>query len=153
MILGDHFPPDVQLKNIKERLEPGRVLYLFCEFTTPNPKNKYLLLVCVDPLPLFFVINSEVSDFIKERDHMLRCQIKLDVANHNFMDHDSYIACHEAKPDFSVEDINEQLLGDMARIKGMISNDVRDQVLAAVKACTILPNREKAWILKALALA
>jgi hypothetical protein len=150
VILGDHFPSDVKLKTIKEKLQPGRVVYLFCEFTVPKPKDKYLLLGCIDPLPLFFVINSEVSDFIKERAHLLRCQARLDVASHDFLDHDSFIACHEAKSEFSVDDINKQLLSDMDRIKGMISNDVRDQVLAAVKACTVLPNREKVWILKAL---
>jgi hypothetical protein len=150
VILGDHFPSDVKLKTIKEKLQPGRVVYLFCEFTVPKPKDKYLLLCCVDPLPLFFVINSKVSDFIKERDHLLRCQARLDVASHGFLDHDSFIACHEAKSEFSVDDINKQLLSDMDRIKGMISNDVRDQVLAAVKTCTVLPNREKVWILKAL---
>jgi hypothetical protein len=150
VILGDHFPSDVKLRTIKEKLQPGRVVYLFCEFTAPRPKDKYLLLACVDPLPLFFVINSEVSDFIKERAHLHRCQVRLDVASHDFLDHDSSIACHEAKSEFSIEDINRQLLSNMDRIKGVISNDVRDQVLAAVKACTVLPNREKMWILKAL---
>ena len=150
MILADHFPLDVKLKTIKENLQPGRVVYLFCEFIIPKPKDKYLLVCCIDPLPLFFVINSEVSDFIKERDHLLRCQAKLDVATHDFLDHDSYIACHEAKSEFTGGDISKQLLSDMGRIKGMISNDVRDQVLAAVKACTVLPSREKVWILKAL---
>lgn len=150
MILGDHFPRNVKLQSIKEKLQPGRVVYLFCEFTVPEPKDKYLLLGCVDPLPLFLVINSEVSDFIKERSHLLRRQAKLDVASHNFLNHDSFIACHEAKSVFSMEDINTQLLNDMNRIKGMISDDVRDQVLAAVKVCTVLPRREKEWIVKAL---
>ena len=56
---------------------------------------------------------------------------------------------HEAKSEFSVDDINKQLLSDMDRIKGMISNDVRDQVLAAIKGvlfCQIV----KVWILRAL---
>lgn len=150
MILGDHFPLDVKLKTIKEKLQPGRVVYLFCEFTVPKPKYKYLLVGCVDPLPLFFVINSEVSDFIREHRNLFRCQVQLDVASHDFLDHNSFIACHEAISEFSTDDINKQLLSDMDRIKGMISNDVRDQVIAAVKACTVLSNREKVWVLKAL---
>lgn len=150
MILVDHFPPDVKLKTIKEKLQPGRVVYLFCEFTVPKPKDKYLMLACADPLPLFFVINSEVGAFIKERDYLYRCQVKLDVANHGFLDHDSFIACHEVRSDFSMDDIIEQFWSDMDRIKGVISKDARDQVLAAAKACTVLPKREKEWILKAL---
>ena len=44
-----------KLKTIKEKLQPGRVVYLFCEFTIPKPKDKYLLLGVVLILPLFFV--------------------------------------------------------------------------------------------------
>lgn len=150
MILGDHFPPDVKRKNIKEQLQPGRVVYLYCEFTVPKPKDKYLLLGCVDPLPLFLVINSKISDFIQERSDLLRCQAKLDSANHGFLDHDSFVDCREAISVFSIDDIIEQLLNDMNRIKGMISDDARDDVLSAVKMCTVLPKREKDWLIKGL---
>lgn len=150
MILGDHFPPDAKLKAIKEKLQPGRIIYLFCDFTVPEPKDKFLLLSCVDPRPLFFVINSEVHEYIRDRQHLLRCQAEIDVKSHTFLRHDSYIDCREARPDFSVDDIHAQLLGDMNRIEGMITREVQDEVVAAVKACVVLPRYEKDWILKAL---
>lgn len=150
MILGDHFPPDAKRKTIKEKLQPGQVVYLYCEFTVPKPKDKYLLLGCVDPLPLFLVINSKVSDFIKERGYLLRCEAKLDAASHGFLDHDSFVDCREAISDFSMDDIIEQLLNDMKRVKGMISDDARDDVLSAVKMCTVLPKRKKDWLISGL---
>lgn len=58
--LGNRFPPELRDDAIDRALQPGSVLYLFCEFTTP-PKHKYLVLLHRDQRPLFFAINSRVN--------------------------------------------------------------------------------------------
>lgn len=149
MVLGDRFPSSVKQRFIRKNLGPGAVLRLHCDFTTP-PKPKFLVICCLQPQFLVFVVNTHIHPYIRDRKWLEVCQVCLDAANHNFLDHDSYIDCRNAIDDFSLGDIEALMLNDMQVYQGVISDDVRNQTLAAVKACTVLPRREKEWIIAAL---
>lgn len=101
--LGDYFPQKEKEQYIDEHLQPGQILYLFCDFTTP-PKEKYLVLACPGQNPLLFMINSEIHPFITARPELSKCQIKLDASEYE-LDHDSYINCSKVIDEFSEEDI------------------------------------------------
>lgn len=148
MVIGDQFPTEQKLQYIRKQLIPGVVFYLFCDFTIPHPKDKFLLLTCVNPKLLFFVINSRINQFIQEQQHLLRCQVQLDMANHTFLKHDSYIDCTTAYS-ISRDDVEDQLSEDMSRVKGKITGTVKDNLIVAVQGCIVLPKREKRWILEA----
>lgn len=129
----------------EKQFEFGRVLHLFCNFTNP-PKPKLLVLVCVTPKPLLFIINSAINQFIKARPHLLDCQVALDPKEHKFLTHKSYIDCSRVIDSFSLNDIEEQVLNDANRIR-KISRIACSQIVEVVTEAKTIEKRHKDWIL------
>ena len=102
-----------------------------------------------EPEYLTFIVNSEVNPFISNRPNLLRCQVVIDVASHDFLDHDSHIACHEILP-MKREDVIKTIMGDPLAIKGKVSPDVRSQIMAAVKFAKTIDKDKKNHIIAAL---
>ena len=146
--LGDFFSEDKKREHIARSLKPGQIFYLFCNFTSPQ-KEKYLILICSEPKHLFFLINSEIHPFIKKRSELNQCQVSLKQNDHNFLDHDSFIDCIDVK-EFHLEEIENQILVDMSRIKGTANQQVIDNIIAAVKTTKTIIPRHKKWILDSL---
>lgn len=149
MPLGDLFSVEERRDSIRRQLTPGRVFKLFCAFTNPQ-KDKYLLLACTQPRPLLFIINSEISEYIKKREHLHKCQVPISAGGHDFLKHDSYIDCSEARTDFHLIDIERQVLEDMSRIKGLVAQNVKDELLKAVDATNTISRQHKKWIVEGL---
>jgi hypothetical protein len=63
-----------------------------CRHTTP-PKPKYVAIVCLNPNPYGFLINSEISPFIKHSPALLSSQVAIAAERYGFLQHDSYINC------------------------------------------------------------
>lgn len=148
MQVWDRLPPEERRKHVHARLTPGRVLLLHCDFTTP-PKDKFLVLACIEPEPLFLVINSQLNEFIRKREWLFQCQVRIEHEDHPFLRHHSYIDCTNAHK-IALRDIYEQLEMDIETIKDEISKDVLGQILAAVKFSKTLPAKYKSDILAAL---
>ena len=85
--LYDRMSPNDKWNYLKKQLIPSVILYLFCDFTNP-PKPKYLVLTCRGKIPLFFIINSKISDFIKSRS-LETTQMLVHASDYSFLDHDS----------------------------------------------------------------
>lgn len=147
--LGDHFPAELRRAHVEDALKPGCVIRLVVKFATIT-KPKFLVLVATDdPEYLTFIVNSEINPFILNRPHLSQCQVSIDAATHDFLDHDSHVACHETLP-IRREDVIKALIADPSSIKGIISPDVRAQVVAAVKFAKTLDNDKKKRIIAAL---
>ena len=73
----------------------------------------------------------------------------IDAARHVFLDHDSYIACHEVWR-LPTAGVIAELIADMSRIKGSLHEDVRTEVIAAVKRAPTLSPAEQTRIAAAL---
>lgn len=147
--LGDSFPVALRRAHVEDALKPGCVVRLEIKFTTIT-KPKFLVLVATDdPEYLTFIVNSEINPFIQNRSSLLQCQVSIDAAGHNFLDHDSHVACHETLP-IRREDVIKALVSDPSSIKGTISPDVRAQIIAAVKFAKTLDNDKKKRIIAAL---
>ena len=147
--LGEHFPAELLRPRIEAALKPGCVIKLLVKFPQIT-KQKFLVLVADDdPEYLTFIVNSEIHPFISDRPQLLQCQVAIDVANHDFLDHDSHIACHEILP-MKREDVIKTLMGDPSAIKGDVSPDVRAQIVAAVKFAKTLANEKKNRIIASL---
>ncbi len=149
MPIWDKLPPEERRKYIHARLTPGRVILLYCDFTKPKPKDKFLVLVRIEPEPLFFVINSKVSEFIRQREWLFQCQVEIGHEEHAFLKHHSFIDCTEAKG-IALHDVYEQIERDISRLKDDISAQVREQIIAAVKFAKTLSTKQKTGILSAL---
>lgn len=143
--------PDSSLDAFQKLFIPGRIFYLFCNFTTP-PKFKFLLLVCDTGKPLFFVINSEINDFILKRAHLYRCQVMIRREDHKcFSEEFCYINCAEAIDRITVQEVIDQCVnGDMTRIKEMITDEERNNVINAVNDSETISAIDKKRILDCL---
>lgn len=149
MPIWDRLPPEERRKHIYSRLTAGRVILLYCDFTKPKPKDKFLVLVSIEPEPLFFVVNSEVSEFIRKREWLIRCQVEIGHEEHPFLKHHSFIDCTEVQK-IALSDVYEQIERDISRLKDEINPQVREQIIAAVKFAKTLSAKQKTGILSAL---
>jgi hypothetical protein len=138
--LGEHFPAELLRPRIEAALKPGCVIRLLVKFPQVT-KQKYLVLVADD--------DSEINPFISNRHHLLQCQVFIDAANHNFLDHDSHIACNEVLP-MKREEVIKSLMALPTAIKGTVSSDVRNQIVAAVKFAKTIDKDKKNRIIAAL---
>jgi hypothetical protein len=146
--LGDHFSEEKKRENIKSNFICGNIYYLYCSFTTPN-KDKYLLLVCTNPKPIFFVINSSINQFILKKKNLYECQVCIDVRHHQFLDYDSYANCTEPIL-IEYSEIENQLLSDMSKFKGKIIPEVQRKVICAVHKSRTINRRDKELIMTSL---
>jgi hypothetical protein len=147
--LGAHFPAELLRPRIEAALKPGCVIKLLVKFPQIT-KGKYLVLVADDdPEYLTFIVNSDINPFIANKPHLLQCQVAIDVANHDFFDYDSHVACHEVLP-MKREEVIKSLMSNPAGIKGNVSTDVRGQIAAAVKFAKTIDKDKKNRIIAAL---
>lgn len=134
MVLGDSFPTAAREAATIQRLSPGAVLYL--EVTFPEDgrvKEKYLVIVAsVEPDVLALVINTEINQFVATHPELNRCQLVIDQAQHTFLDYDSYLACHKALSIPRAQVVSD-LVSDMSRYKGQISDQLRRQILGVIQ--------------------
>lgn len=114
-------------------LFPGAVFHLEVEFDPRPPKHKFCVLVGQSGTDqLLFLINSKVSTFIHNRPDMVKCQVELARADHTFLSHDSFLDCAQEFV-FPSVDILDILHRDSRCYRGALSDDARQQALAAVK--------------------
>ena len=80
---------------------------------------------------------------------MMQCQVPIDSVSHNFLNHDSFIACHEV---FSIkrDEVIRALMVDPSSIKGIISPSIRDHIKSAVKIAKTIDKDKKTRIISAL---
>lgn len=141
--LGSFFPPQDRRNYVNRQLKPGTVIYLHCNFTTP-PKEKYLLIACWNTNPLLFIINSKIHPYIAARPELLKCQIRMSVANYGFLAHDSYVNCSEVIDSLNRTEVEEQILADINRIKGELDQAIKHTIMEAVQGSkTISPIYKK----------
>ena len=147
--LSDGLPEKERKEFILGKLQPGCVVRLEVKFPDKS-KPKFLVLVAEDdPEYWTFIINTEIHAFIRERPHLLQCQVKINVADNPFLQHDSHLACHEILK-IRREEVVQTLMHDTSGLKGHISEVVRDQITAAVKFAQTLTPNEKQQILSSL---
>jgi len=147
--IGDRFPPEKRRAFIQQRLVPGCVIRIKIKFPEVT-KHKFLVLVADDDPEIWtFIINSELNQYVKDRPHLLKCQVKIAAADHSFLPHDSYLACDKVLH-LHRADVIRELMANMGGIRGNVDDDVMDQMRAAVKFAKTLAPAEKARILSSL---
>lgn len=146
--LGDAFSPEERRKSVLRRLQPGVVIYLEVVFPE-GPRSKYLAVVHVDEQCCTLVVNSEVHSFIENHPELAVCQVRMDAERHTFLEHDSHIACHQVRR-LPTAAVIRDLMADMDRIKGDLHEEVRLQVIAAIKRAPTLSPAEQTMFARAL---
>ncbi|NNH38023.1 hypothetical protein [Acinetobacter terrae] len=129
-----------------KNLRIGSVIYKHCNFTTPE-KNKYMVVVSLQPRLLVLLINSEINEFYikKKLDHF---HVPINQSEHNFLDHDSFANCIEAHTAFDLSTLKSELLENYSEIhKGWLSDNCLENAYHAVKSNNILRTGEQKEII------
>lgn len=143
----DLIPP-----TIKEALQPldsyiGSIVLLYCPFTKPQPKHKFLVLLSVDP-PLLFMLNSTVHSFIQRNPEMNTAQIKITPENYIFLDHDSFINCAEVITSFDSAQLQRQIRENPDCAKAALNGETKQKIRNVVSRSRIIEPIYRAIILK-----
>ena len=147
--IGNRFPECHRQEFTERNLTPGRILYLWCEFTTP-PKDKYLVLACRGAPPLLFLISSRIHPFIASRPDLLNCQVELRASEYDFLSHDSFVDCSKVVYSFDEQAIKNQLLSDLRKIKGEINQTTKNEIVKAVRNSRTISLYRKQLIIDSL---
>jgi len=145
MVLGDSFPDKKKCDYADRSLVPGMIVRLFCPFTSP-PKHKFLLLLSMNPNPVFFIINTQPNRFLIRNFPDQQILIKQNEYA-AFLSRDSFIDCSTPRGDFTAEDIRRKVLADVGRIKGKLTEPDRAAVVDAIKRNRAIEARLKRRLL------
>ncbi len=146
--IGDAFPDEERRNSVLRRLRPGTVVYLEIAFAE-GLRSKFLVVAHVDQQCCTLIVNTDVHPFIEKHPELAVCQVRLDAARHPFLRRDSYIACHDVLR-LPTPAVVRDLMADMDRIKGELHDEVRAEVVAAIKRAPTLSLAEQTLFAQAL---
>jgi hypothetical protein len=110
-----------------------------CNHARPKPKDKYVVVAYVSKNAWGFLINSEVSKWLRERPKLLVCEAVILAAEHRCLKRDSYADCQIIYEFFGWELRNHE---------GVISRQAKINILQSIKGCPTLETRHKSIILE-----
>jgi hypothetical protein len=74
-----------------------------CQHTIPH-KSKFIVISCYDGGCLGFLINTKISNFIKNRPPLYHSQVLLKARDYSFLTHDSFLDCSRLYP-FDIDEL------------------------------------------------
>jgi hypothetical protein len=142
--LGDHFPEEVRRQYVTGSMVPGQVLRLRWVFPDKT-KEKRVLLVCTEPEPLVLIMNSKPSEYLRRDPERRQCELHLSKADHDFLDHDSFLNCFQVHSLGDQPDTEDQIAKSTARLMGVCPDATKRRVVSAVaKSVAISPAQKRA---------
>lgn len=123
-------------------MQIGDVYRLYCQTTNP-PKNKYLVLAANRSYPVFLFINSNISDFINNK-NLAHTQIQILREDHSFLHHDSWVCTHLPCGEFATDYFQSHNVQPV----GAVSNALLGQLRQAVSTSRTIRRNTIAWILE-----
>ncbi len=122
-------------------IQVWQVYHLWCHYTLPNPKYKYVVIVSVEPYLWGFMINSRMNALTAACPELVACNVPLAATQHPFLDHDSFIDCT------TLCSFSEN---ELVNLKGQINAAVQSELIKTVRVCEELSPRHKRMILAQL---
>ena len=141
MSLGSGFPEDFRVAQIKRRLRPGAVIKLFRRMDDGRLHEKRFVVLHVDDHTTTCVINSDIGKFVRARPALMRCQVLIQRAQHDFMDHDSHVDCSRVRS-FLTEEVIADLMSRPEWILGDVTDSCCDDITAGIKSSETLSVAE-----------
>ena len=130
--LGEAFSDDDKRDLVRRNFETGHVFYLEFVFSS-GPRDKYALLVCPDPPPLFLLFNSEMAKFIEVTPRLKACQVPIkQETDPTAVKKDCYLDCTEVKQ-VSFEEVLRQVKDDPSRVRGTLCEETLKTVYMALQ--------------------
>ncbi|HBC3389513.1 hypothetical protein AABD46_13460 [Vibrio parahaemolyticus] len=130
-------------------LRVGSVIHKFCHFTTP-PKDKFLVVVSVDPRLLVLIINSKINQYYIDNGTD-QYHVSVPQVDHQFLSHDSFTNCVEAHTAFDCDDIKQDIIDNYTSVfKGWLTDNCLEDVYNAVKNNNIIRRGHQKEIITAI---
>lgn len=148
--LGDAFSPDVRRASITRQLQPGAVIKLCERMDDGNEQEKRFVVLSVTAITVCFVVNSEMNEYVQQREHLARNHVLMPQADHGFMTHDSYVDCAQLKS-YSTAHVISELMDKADWVLGTINLDLRDRIVATLNLSSTIPLFERVPLCQALA--
>lgn len=126
---------------VKQAITPGQILYIYCPHINPA-KQKYIILLSVEPRIRYVFINSDKSAFTLTGPQMDYSQVeikKADYPDSGLTKTVSYIDCSAIKSNLSYEGLALELQ-DVNNIKGIINDQTKREILIGIKNDCV-PNK------------
>jgi len=150
MQLGSFFSPEDRSAMVTRALVPGMGFKFMAPMNNGVVKEKRFILLDIKDDVAAFIVNSEISPFVKARPEMLECQVEIKhKPEMKFIDHDSVIDCFQVWV-FSIDDVKEQLLLHGDWILGEIDDDTRGKVCEALRWSRAISPADASRYLSAL---
>lgn len=130
-------------------LRTGEVLLVWFAALRPFPKDKFAVLCQIEPSPLFLLINSAINKFVVDTDELKSHHLVIGRDAHSFLDHDSYVDC-TATFGYDREQLAAILRKSPERRKGMITDELRNRIIARVNESRQLPPKKQRSIVDGL---
>jgi hypothetical protein len=150
--VGWGLPEQAQRELIKLKLKPGCLIHLFCDFTSP-PKNKFVVLVHVDyeeDLLLCFIVNSEISSFIRNNPVLSRSQVDLKQTDYKFFIQDSHLDCSSVIDDFKIDAVIDHLIQMPNDYKCVLTENDIFEIIQVVNSSETISDYDKNLIINSL---
>ena len=125
------------------------VLYLRCFYCNP-PKDKFYVVVALDPRPLLLIVNSKLNNYVLSNENLISCNKKISLNGHEgFLRYDSWIDCCNVVEDFPMEDIETQLKFGAIN-HGKITKETQQDIITGVSNSPVMKRKLKNIILQSL---
>jgi hypothetical protein len=149
MALGSAFPRGFVEAQIQRQLKPGTIIKMRQPMDDGTIHEKRFVVVSVSDHTVTFVINTAISTFLQARPALLKCQVAMPVADHDFMAHDSHVDCSRTRS-YATNEVVRGLVSQPDWVLGTISAALREAILAAVKFSPTLSAKEVALLCDSL---
>jgi hypothetical protein len=119
-------------------IAPWHVYFVaHCRHAKPQPKDKFVVIMCIDSDPCGFFVNSKINQYIYNNAYLLPCEVKLSSTYHSFLAYDSWLDCRDIYRFYQTE---------LTQYRGIVHQSARQDILSGVKNCKVLAKRYKRLI-------
>jgi hypothetical protein len=138
MSLGNAFPAGFARIQIERQLKPGMVVKFLARMDDGKIHEKRFVVLDINEKSFTCVINSKISPLLARNQNAAMCQVSIAVAFHTFMERDSHVDCSRVRS-YDTSDVIDQLCKNPTWILGKITEELRDEINAGLKASKTVP--------------
>lgn len=126
-------------------------MYLNWHFRSGTNKYKFMVYICDNDCPIFFVINSEIPQFIRMNHILYKSQVEILASNYpRFLEYDSYIDCSQIHTNIPNNDLDSQIRKNPGSIRGDLITEDKMKILENVSNSELIEPYRKSQIIIAI---
>lgn len=129
-----------ELRQVALRLKPGVILRMYQPIA--EKVKRHILIAAAADRSLAFIINTRPSPFVAARPEWMMRQLIMPRAEHMFMQHDSYIACHDTVGLPAAAELARLVCTGEGEILGTLSQKLMGSIVSAAAGSSLIADRD-----------